>query len=536
MSLQSALLKEGTRHLAGVDEALLRNIEAVRDLAKIVRTSLGPLGMNKMVINSHQKLFVTNDASTIVNELDIFHPAAKLVVMNSKRQESEMGDFTNLVIVLAGDLLGHAESLLRMGLHTTDVIKGYQKALKKFEAIIEELSVDKIEDLFNPEQVQKFIKTSIMSKQFGYEDAIAKVVSEACISTCPKNPLAFNVDNIRTIKIEGGGVSDLSLVNGLIFRKGAEGSIQRVDDAKIAVFGGGIDFGKTESKDTFLITNPDQLEGFQKSQEDHMEKIIKEIADSGAKVIVCNGTIGPLAMHFMEKFKLMAIKVSSKFDIGRICKATNAHPSVRMGAPQPEELGHCDSVYVEEIGGEKVCIFKQTKNKSKIATIIIRGATENILDDVEKAIEDGINTYKAMTKEPRFVSGGGSFEIEASLRLKKEGDSITGQDQYSFKKFAEALEVLPRSLAENSGHNSTLKMTNLYAEHTNGNINHCIDLETGDLVDAKEKGLYDNLAVKKSAVRLATESAINILSIDQILMAKKAEGPKVPPPRPMDED
>lgn len=398
------------------------------------------------------------------------------------------------------------------------------------------MSVDKIEDLFNPEQVQKFIKTSIMSKQFGYEDAIAKVVSEACISTCPKNPLAFNVDNIRTIKIEGGGVSDLSLVNGLILRKGAEGSIQRVDDAKIAVFGGGIDFGKTESKDTFLITNPDQLEGFQKSQEDHMEKIIKEIADSGAKVIVCNGTIGPLAMHFMEKFKLMAIKVSSKFDIGRICKATNAHPSVRMGAPQPEELGHCDSVYVEEIGGEKVCIFKQTKNKSKIATIIIRGATENILDDVEKAIEDGINTYKAMTKEPRFVSGGGSFEIEASLRLKKEGDSITGQDQYSFKKFAEALEVLPRSLAENSGHNSTLKMTNLYAEHTNGNINHCIDLETGDLVDAKEKGLYDNLAVKKSAVRLATESAINILSIDQILMAKKAEGPKVPPPRPMDED
>lgn len=522
--------------MAGVDEALLRNIEAVRDLAKIVRTSLGPLGMNKMVINSHQKLFVTNDASTIVNELDIFHPAAKLVVMNSKRQESEMGDFTNLVIVLAGDLLGHAESLLRMGLHTTDVVKGYKKALKKFEEIIEDLVVDKIEDLFNAEQVQKFIKTSIMSKQYGYEDVIAKVVSEACIATCPKNPLAFNVDNIRTIKIEGGGVSDLSFINGLILRKGAEGSIQRVDDAKIAVFGGGIDFGKTESKDTFLITNTEQLEGFQKSQEDHMEKIIKEIADTGAKVIVCNGTIGPLAMHFMEKYKIMAIKVSSKFDIGRICKAVNAHPSVRMGAPQPEELGHCDSVYVEEIGGTKVCIFKQEKNKSKIATIIVRGATENILDDVEKAIEDGINTYKAMTKEPRFVSGGGSFEIEASLRLKKEGDSITGQDQYSFKKFAEALEVLPRSLSENSGHNSALIITNLYAEHTNGNTNHCIDVDTGDLVDAKEKGLYDNLAIKKNAVRLATESAINILTIDQILMAKRAEGPKVPPPRPMDED
>lgn len=536
MSLQSALLKEGTRHLAGVDEALLRNIEAVRDLAKIIRTSLGPLGMNKMVINSHQKLFVTNDASTILSELDIFHPAAKLVVMNSKRQEAEIGDFTNLVIVLAGDLLSHAEALLRMGLHATDVTKGYQKALKKFEALIEDMAVEKIEDLLDVEQVQKFVKSSIMSKQYGYEDVISKVVAECCVSTCPKNVRNFSVDNIRTIKIEGGGVSDLSIVNGIVLRKGAEGTVQRVDDAKIAVFGGGIDFGKTESKDTFLIKDPDQLEGFQKSQEDHMEKIIKEIADSGAKVIVCNGSIGPLAMHFMDKYKLMAVKTPSKFDIGRICKSVGARPSVRMGAPVPEELGHCDSVYVEEIGGTKVCIFKQMNNKSKISTIIIRGATENILNDAEKAIEDGINTYKAMTKDPRFLSGGGSFEIEIALKLKKEGDTITGQDQYAFKKFAEALEVVPRSLADNSGHNSTLTISNLYAEHTNGNVNHCVDLETGDLVDATKLGIYDHLLGKKLAVKLATESAMNILNIDQILMSKTAEGPKVPAPRPMDED
>lgn len=536
MSLQSALLKEGTRHLAGVDEALLRNIEAVRDLAKIVRTSLGPLGMNKMVINSHQKLFVTNDASTILQELDVFHPAAKLVVMNSKRQAEEYGDFTNFVIVLAGDLLTHAESLLRMGLHATDVIKGYRKALKKFEEIIEDLSCSRIDNVTDVSQVQTFIRTSIMSKQYGYEDDISRIVSEACISTCESNPKNFNVDNVRTIKIEGGGVSDMKCVKGIILQRGAEGIVQRAEKAKIAVFSGGIDFSKTESKDTFLITSPEQLEGFQKAQEDEMEKIVNDIAKSGAKVIVCNGTIGTLAMHYMNKIGLMVIKVSSKFDIVRISRAVGARPCVQMSAPQPEELGYCDEVYIDEIGGKKVCVFNQKESQSKLSTIIIRGATENILNDIERAVEDGVNTYKALVRDPRFLSGAGSFEIEASLLLKKEGDSISGQEQYAFKKFAEALEVVPRSLAESSGHNATLIISKLYAEHSKGNKNHGIDLDTGEIVDVNELKIYDHLVSKKRAVRLATEAAINILSIDQILMAKTATGPKVPPPRPMDED
>lgn len=399
-----------------------------------------------------------------------------------------------------------------------------------------ELEVAKIDDLFNHEQVTRFIKSAIMAKQYGFEDTIADVVAQACIQICPKNPKAFDVDNVRTIKIEGGGVSDLSVVKGLVLQRNSEGTIKKVENAKVVVFGGGIDFGKTESKDTFLITEAEQLEGFQKEQEDHMEKIIKSIADTGVKAIVCNGSVGPLALHFMEVYKLMVIKVGSKFDISRICKAVGASPTVRMGAPTEEELGYCDSISIEEIGSTKVCIFKQVNEKSKISTIIIRGATENIINDIERSIEDGINTYKAMTKDPRFVAGGGSFEIALSLKLKKEGDSISGQDQYSFKKFAEALEVVPRTLAENSGHNSTLSISNLYAAHSTDGNNACIDVDTGDLVNALDQGIFDHLAGKKLAITLATDAALNVLKIDQILMVKRAEGPKVPPPRPMDAD
>lgn len=398
------------------------------------------------------------------------------------------------------------------------------------------LEIAKIENILDLEQVTRFVKTSVMSKQYGYEDLIAKVVAQACTQICPKNALAFDVDNVRVVKIEGGSVSDISVVKGFILPRSSEGTIKKVENAKIAVFGGGIDFGKTESKDTFLITEASQLEGFQKEQEDHMEKIIKSIADTGVKAIVCNGSISPLAMHFLELYKLMVIKVGSKFDVTRICKATGANPAVRLAAPMEEELGFCDSISVEEIGGTNVCIFKQVNETSKISTIIIRGATENIMNDVERAVEDGINTYKALTKDGRVVAGGGSFEIDLSLKLKKEGGSISGQDQYSFKKFAEALEVVPRTLAENSGHNSTLIISNLYAQHSGEGQNTCIDVDTGDLFDAKENGFFDHLVGKKHAIKLATDAALNILKIDQILMVKSAEGPKVPPPRPMDAD
>lgn len=378
------------------------------------------------------------------------------------------------------------------------------------------------------------IRTSIMGKQFGYEDTLAPAVAKACVSILPKKPAAFDVDNVRVVKVPGGGVSDSSVIKGMVITRDAEGTIKKLKKAKVAVYAGGLDFGKPESKETWLVTSADQLEGFQKSQEDHMEKIIKEIADSGTQIVVVHGKIGDLAMHFLERYGIMAVKLNSKFDVTRICKVVNAAPVLRFGGPTPDELGLIDDVHVEELGGSKVTIFSQESESSRLSTIVLRGATDNILDDLERAVDDGIHTFKAMTRNAggkHFCAGAGAVEIELAQRLTHVGESITGQEQYAYKKFAEALEVVPRTLAENSGYDSTLLISNLYAAHTNAtapNPNAGVNVETGEVVSALEMGVLDHLATKELAITLATDAAVSVLRIDQILMSRPANGPKPP--------
>jgi T-complex protein 1 subunit theta len=398
------------------------------------------------------------------------------------------------------------------------------------------LTVATLEDFSNVEQVTKFIRTAIMGKQYGFEDCLAPAVAQACVSILPKNPLNFDVDNVRTVKIAGGGVSDIRVIKGMVVTRDVEGTIRRVKKAKVAVYGGGLDFGKPESKDTWLVTSPDQLEGFQKAQEDQMEKVIKEIADSGTQVVVCNGKIGELAMHFLERYGLMVVKLNSKFDVMRICKVVNAAPVLRLGGPTPDEMGLCDDVHVEEIGSSKVVVFSQETESSRLSTIVLRGATDNILDDVERAVEDGLHTFKAMTKNggKTFVAGAGAVEIEIASKLTHFGESITGQDQYAYKKFAEAFEVVPRTLAENSGNDATLVVSNLYADHAAGKANSGINVETGEIASALDLAILDHSASKELAIVLATDAAVSVLKIDQILMSRPANGPKPPKMGPVD--
>ncbi|XP_049850435.1 T-complex protein 1 subunit theta-like [Schistocerca gregaria] len=535
MSLQYALLKEGTRHLSGVDEAVFKNIEAIKDMSRIIKTSFGPQGMSKILINSHERLFVTKDSSTVLKELDIFHPAAKLVVMNATRQQEEVGDATNLMVSLCGELLAHAESLLRIGLHISDIITGYMNAGAKSLELLNTLSVSQIDDLLSQEQVTKFFRPVIMSKQYGFEDTIAPIVAKACIQICPKNPATFDVDNVRTVKILGGAVTDMLSIKGIVFPRDSEGTIKRVRNAKVAVFANGLDQGKPETKDVYLVTSPDQLEGYQKSEEDRMEKIVKEIVDAGVTVVVCHGKVSELAMHFLERYQVMVIKLMSKFDITRTCKAVGAVPVLRMGAPTPDELGVCDDVYVEEIAGTKIVVFSQSKEHCRISTIILRGATENILDDLERAVENAVSLYKVMTRDPRFVAGAGATEMELATKLKSIGQSISGQDQYAFKKFAEAFEIVPRTLAENSGNDSTVAISDLYAEHTNGNQYAGFDIENGIPKNVVDLGIFDHLASKERAIFLATDATISVLKVDQILMCKPASGPKPPKMRGPDD-
>jgi len=528
------MLKDGTKYLD--QQVAFQNIEAVRSLSQIVRTSLGPHGMNKMLVNHLDKLFVTNDAATIIKELDVMHPAAKMVVLASQSQEQEVGDGTNFVIVFAGELLANAESLLKKGLHPSDIVDGYTKASKKALELLEGYKLSSVENIRDADQVARALRASIASKQYGYEDLLAPLVAKACIQVLPKNPKNFNVDNVRVAKILGGGVLDTHVVRGFVLPRGAEGTIKHVQNAKVAVFAGGIEPIKTETKDTILINSDVELLNYAKSEEKNMEDIISKIAASGVNVLVSGGAISEMAMHFIERYKLMVVKCMSKFDLRRICKAISATTLARLGAPTPEEIGQCDLVTVEEIGSTRVTIFRQNAEESGISTVVIRASTDNLLNDVERSIDDGVNVFKALTKDGRLVAGGGATEIELAKSLQAYGDATPGIVQYAIKKYGEAFEVIPRTIAENAGLKSTDVLSNLYAAHQKGNIHDGIDVEEGGIGDMAAQGIFDLLVTKSTGIRLATDAAITVLRVDQIIMSKPAGGPKPPQQGPMDAD
>jgi len=522
------LLKDGSRHFSGVEESVLRNIEACNDLSNIVRTSLGPNGMKKMVINHLEKLFVTSDAATIMKELEVVHPAAKMIVLASKQMALEIGDNTNLVVILCGELLQQAASLIFQGLHTSDIITGYNKALEKSLEFLEGLAVDTVTDVTDIEQIQKSLKSAITSKVYGWESIIAPLVAQACIHILPTNRNDFVVDNIRICKILGGGVSDSCLIKGFALPKDTEGSIKHVKNAVIAVFGGPLEASKSETKGTVLLTNADDLLNYSKGEEQIMEESIKAIADSGANVIVAGGAVSSLALHYCERYNIMVIKESSKFQLRRICKATGACGLLRLGKPSPEELGSCDECSVDEIGSTKVTVFRNSSEKCKVSTILIRGSTSNILDDVERAIDNAVNVFKATIRDGRLVAGAGAVQIELAKLLQPVGEASPGLDQYAINKFAESLQIIPRTLAENAGLDATALVTSLVASHQQGNDKDGIDVDEGCVKSAVDLGVFDLLVGIHWALKLAADTAVTVLQVDQIIMAKTAGGPKMP--------
>ncbi|KAK4432212.1 T-complex protein 1 subunit theta [Sesamum alatum] len=533
-----SMLKEGHRHLSGLDEAVLKNIDACNQLSTITRTSLGPNGMNKMVINHLDKLFVTNDAATIVNELEVQHPAAKILVLAGKAQQEEIGDGANLTVSFAGELLQNAEELIRMGLHPSEIIIGYTKAINKTVEILEELVEEGSENMNvrNKDEVISRMRSSIASKQFGQEDKLCPLVAEACIQVCPKNPANFNVDNVRVAKLLGGGLHDSIVVRGMVLKTDAVGTIKRVEKAKVAVFAGGVDTTATETKGTVLIHNAEQLENYAKTEEAKVEELIKAVADSGAKVIVSGSAVGEMALHFCERYKLMVLKISSKFELRRFCRTTGAVGLLKLSQPDPDDLGYVDSVSVEELGGARVTIVKNEQGGNSVSTVVLRGSTDSILDDLERAVDDGVNSYKAMCRDSRIVPGAAATEIELARRLKEFSFKETGLDQYAIAKFAESFEMIPKTLAENAGLNAIEIISSLYAEHASGNTKVGIDLEEGVCKDISTVNIWDLYITKFFALKYAADAACTVLRVDQIIMAKPAGGPKRDPPAGMDED
>lgn len=408
-------------------------------------------------------MILTSDAATILRELDVVHPAAKLLVMASQQQDAEMGDATNLVIVLAGELLRKAEDLLRMGLKTADIVTGYERAQTFALEALEELVVDKVEDLRNEEELSKALRTVIASKQNGNEDFLADLVAEAVLAVLPKNPANFNVDNVRVVKIMGGSLDQSKVVKGMVFAKEPDGTVKKAAKAKVGVFTCPVDISQTETKGTVLLKNAKEMLDFSKGEEEQLEATIKELHDVGLRVVIAGSTVGDLAMHYLNRYGILVIKILSKFELRRVCRVVGATPLARLGAPMPDETGSVDVVETVEIGGDRVTVFRQEDEATRTATLVLRGATQNHLDDVERAVDDGVNVVKAITKDPRLIPGAGCTEIQLAERLQAFGDKTAGLSQYSIKKFGEAFEVVPRTIAESAGLDATEVLSRLYA-------------------------------------------------------------------------
>lgn len=410
-------------------------------------------------------MILTSDAATILRELDVVHPAAKLIVMASQQQEAEMGDATNLVIVLAGELLKKAEDLLRMGLKTADIVTGYERAQKFALEALEELVIDKVEDMKVQSELAKAIRTVVASKQSGIEDFLADMVAEAVLAVLPKNPINFNVDNIRVVKIMGGSLEQSRVVKGMVLGREPDGSVKKATRSKVGVFSCPIDTSQTETKGTVLLHNANEMLDFTKGEENQLETAIKEIHDSGIRVIVAGATVGELAMHYLNRYGILVVKILSKFELRRLCRVVGATPLARLGAPMPDEMGSIDVVETMEIGGDRVTVFRQENGTTRTATLVLRGATMNHLYDIERAVDDGVNVVKAITRDPRLVPGAGATEMQLVERIMAFGERTPGLPQYAIKKYAEAFEVIPRTLAESAGLDATEVLSRLYTAH-----------------------------------------------------------------------
>jgi T-complex protein 1 subunit theta len=326
-------------------------------------------------------------------------------------------------------------------------------------------------------------------------------------------------------------------VNGMVFKRFVEGDVASAEKAKIAIFNCPIDITQTETKGTVLIKTAEELKNFSKGEDSMLEQQIKAIADTGAKVVVAGGKFGDMALHFMNKYQLMAVRLNSKFDLRRLAKAVGATVLPRLTAPTSEELGYCDKAFVDELGETGVVVFRNEGKDSKIATIIIRGATDNYMDDIERAIDDGVNTFKGLTRNGKFLPGAGATEITLAQRLSEFADTLPGLEQYAVRKFSSALETFPKALAENSGVNANDLIQKLHLAHKSGGTNQGFDIESeqASTVDIKTTGIYDLYATKYWGIKYAVGAATTILRVDQIIMAKRAGGPK-PRDNPQDAD
>ncbi|XP_060112477.1 T-complex protein 1 subunit theta-like [Heteronotia binoei] len=522
------MLKAGVKYFSGLQETLFSNLTACKALVRSLRTCYGPMGRNKLVVNHIGKSFHTSHAATILRELELENPVACLLRTAAESQEEETGDGTNFVILLAGALLENAEKLLRSGLPVVHIRAGYEMASKEALRLLPGLVCHVLKRPRDVDEVMWVLQTVLGSKVFGHQTFLSRLVSKACVSVLPQAGTTFDPDFIRVCKILGGNVTDSRVLEGMVVCTEPEGVVKRVERARIAAYS--CPFGPSgfEAKNTAVFQNAMQLKDFGDSEEKLMENHIQEIALAGVNTVIVGGKLEDMALFYANKYRIMVVRLRSRMELQSLCRAVGATLQNSLVPPPPEAIGHCRRVYMSEIGSTLVVVFSQEGAACPVATVVLRGATLEMLECVEEAIRDGISVYKVLAGDPRLLPGSGATEMALSVRLSTLGMYYPGSEQYGILEFSQALKTLPATLAENAGLPVNEVMAKMEVQHQLGTQNTGIKLiaEEADTINVTKEGLLDPFLVKYRAIALATQVTVTLLGVSEIMVAKKSGGPR----------
>ncbi len=523
------ILKEGTRRETGKD-AMKNNIAAARAIAEAVRTTLGPRGMDKMLVDSLGDVVITNDGVTILKEIDVEHPAAKMMVEVAKTQDTEVGDGTTTAVVLAGELLKNAEELIDQNVHPTVVTKGYRLAAEKAKEILDNIS--KPIDLENEELLKKIASTALSSKSASMaKDLLSDISVKAVKKVAEKigDRWTVDVDAIQIIKKQGASIDQTELIDGMILDKEKvhPGMPKRVEDAKIALINVALEVKKPEIDASIQIKSPEMIHQFLEQEEKVLRDMVEKIKSSGANVVLCQKGIDDMAQHFLAKAGIYAVRRVKKSDMEKLSRATGARIVTNLDDLSSEDLGHAKVVEERKIGEDNMTFVMGCENPKSVS-ILIRGGTEHVVDEIERSIKDSLHVVAKAIEDGRYTTGGGSSAVEISLKLRDYAATVGGREQLAIEKFADALEILPRSLAENAGLDPIDMLIQLRKAHKDGKVTHGINVYTGKIEDMENLGVIEPIRVGKQAINSATDAAVMILRIDDVVAAKGESkgGPK----------
>jgi archaeal chaperonin len=525
------ILKEGSSQSRG-KEAQRNNIAAAKLISEIVKSSIGPRGMDKMLVDSLGDVTITNDGATMLKEIDVQHPAAKMLVEVSKTTDNEVGDGTTSAVVLAGALLEKAEELLDKDVHPTVIVDGYSKASKKAMEALEDMA-EKVNSN-DKDWLVKVARTSMQTKLvFKEAEELAKLVVDATLAVAEKVDRGYRVDidNVKVEKKPGGSLKDTKLIQGIVLDKEVvhSGMPKVVEKAKIALVSAPFEIEKTEFDAKLNINDPSMMKKFLDEETKMLKGMVDKIVQVGATVVVCQKGIDDIAQHYLAKAGVLAVRRAKESDMTKLAKATGARVVNNLEDLSPSDLGYAANVEERKVEEDKWVFVEGCKNP-KAVTILVRGGTQRIVDEGERSLHDALMVTKDVIEKPAIVAGGGAPEAEAAAQVLKWADKLSGREQLAAQKFAEALESIPIALALNAGMDPIDAQVEFRAKHATENGKWFgIEAADGKVKDMYQRQVFEPLSVKVQVIRSATEAASMILRIDDVIAAGKTKGPAGPP-------